>query len=62
MIHSAGVIRDGRFRGGAAGKGASDVWHLKASSAWWLHKYTPGDGLGVFFVYSSMSAVLGYAG
>ena len=28
----------------------------------WLHKHATGDGLGVFFVHSSMSAVLGYDG
>ena len=62
VVHSAGVIRDGLIRGGAAAQGSADVWGAKALSAWWLHKHTMDDDLRVFISFSSIAAAVGNPG
>jgi acyl transferase domain-containing protein/NAD(P)-dependent dehydrogenase (short-subunit alcohol dehydrogenase family)/acyl carrier protein len=62
VVHSAGIIRDGLIRHGAASSGSAAVWNAKATSAYLLHKYTMQDDLKVFVVYSSVTAAVGAPG
>ena len=61
VVHAAGVLDD-KVLAAQDGESMQRVFGPKAAGAWWLHKHTARDKLGVFVTFSSVAALMGNHG